>query len=181
MKTLILAAALSVFAYGTFAQCKSVKTEVDKFTKTEKRSAELMVGSINLVTGGTKWLFTFSQEAGKTTLKVNVAMMGEFNQVFGEQTKFMLLLANDELVEFENRVPASPVTQAVTTSARLDVFTTYTLTLEPTKAQLLQLAASEVTDVRVVVPDQKIKSPKVSKKDGKKLSEIAGCLAETAS
>ena len=106
MKTSLLITLFAAMTYSGFAQCKSVKTTVDKFTKTEQRTASIMIGSYNVIKGGTKWLLDFKQEAGETTLQTSIAMIGEFNQVLDEQTKFLLLLSNDEVVELTNTVPA---------------------------------------------------------------------------
>lgn len=180
MKSSILFILFSVVSHWGWAQCKSVKTTVDKFTKTEVRTASVMIGSINVITGGTKWLLDFNQEAGVTTLQTNIAMIGEFNQVLGEDTKFLMLLSNDEVVELTNKVPAKPVTKAIAGSGVVHIYTNYTLTLQPSKAQLEQLAAAATVEVKVTVPDQKIKSPKISKKDGQEITNISKCLQETA-
>ncbi len=180
MRTILLLSMCMVLSHWCTAQCKQVKKETDKFSKKELRTAKMDIGSINFLTGGTKWLLQFNQEAGQTTLETSIAMRGEFNQVLDQSTQFLLLLANDEVVTLANEVPARPVTKVISGSGVVHVFTTYSLTLRPDKEQLSKMAAAPLSEVKVVVPDQKIISPSVSKKDGKAFAEVSACLLQTA-
>ncbi len=180
MKTPGLFIILSMLSLAGYGQCKIVKTQADKFNKKEYREASISVGSVKLFKGGVKWLLTFSQEGGKTTLKASIAMEGEFNQVFDERTKFFFLLGNDQVIELENSVPAKPVTKAIVSSGVAIIFSTYTLTLPISLENMRLMATSNVAEVKVEVPDQNIKSPDISKKEGQQINEIIKCLLETA-
>lgn len=169
----------SIAGYGQ--NCKGVKTEIDKFSKVETKNATINVGKINLFIGGVKWKLEFIQENGETTYKANIAILGEFNQVFGLDTKFYFLLDNDEVVAVTNTLPAKPVTQVLNDgNGNVTVFTTYILTFNLDKEELLRLGKGVVTDVKVEVPDQKIKSPTITKNKGQQLQDVVNCLAVTA-
>lgn len=180
MKIVILSLFLSVVSLVGYSQCKSVKTSTDKFTKKEQKTASITVGSINMFTGGTKWLLEFVQEDGQTHLKANIAMKGEYNQIFDEATQMYLLLDNDNVVKVANAVSAKPVTKVISGNGVVHVFTTYTLTFPLSKEDLQGLSSAHMIDLKVEVPDQKIKSPSISSKDGKQVRTISGCLLETA-
>lgn len=166
---------------GYSQNCKAVKTQIDKFSKKETKNATINVGKINPLTGGVKWRFEFIQENGNTTYLAHIAMIGEFNQVFGLDTKFYFLLDNDDVITLNNTVPAKPITQVLSGGpGTVNVFTTYVITCNLDKEDLLKLGTGVLTDVKVEVPGQKIKAPIITKKKGQQLQDVVNCLAVTA-
>lgn len=166
---------------GYSQNCKIVKTEVDKFSKKEMKIATIDVGKVNPFAGGVKWRLEFIQENGKTTLKANIAMTGEFNQVFKDDTRFYFLLDNGDVITKNNSLDAKPITQVINGgNGVVNVFTTYLLTINLSNEDLEKLGKGAVTDVKVEVPDQKIKSPVISKKSGSLIRDAAICLVKTA-
>lgn len=182
MKKLFIVGCLLLPTALMAQDCKQVKQEVDKFSKKETRVGEVTFGRIKMMSmkPSTKWLININQEEGKTSIIASIAALGEYNQVLDQNAQFYFLMDNGTVVKLQNKENAKPVTQAVGGNGTVAVFTTYILTLQPTKEELAQLSSGLLTDVKVEVPDQKIQAPEVDGKQAKKFKSIIECMAATA-
>lgn len=174
---------LSASSFCVNAQnCKGVKTEIDKFSKKETKSSAVTLGKLKFVStsGSIKWLLNIKQEEGKTFIETSIASVGEINQKMDENTVFMFLMDNGEVINLPNQGTAMPVTQAYTANGRVNVYTTFLLILEPTMEQLKSLCSGSITDVKVEIPNLKIQSPEIGTKDAKNFNDVMNCMLTTA-
>jgi len=179
-KIWILSLTLLASGLGTYAKnCKSVKDKKDAFSDKMERTAKVSIGKFNPMGGGVKWLWEFLQADGATTFKLSVAMTGEFNQPFEQGTPLLLKLENGQLIKLETINSSNPVTQAITGSGTVAIFTTYMLSFKPSKEELIALSQSVITDLKVDIPDRTIKSPKVVNNQMEQIMDICGCLLAT--
>ena len=181
MKKILTAAATLLFmSAGAYAQnCKLVKEKKDAFSDKSEKTAQVVTGKVSLM-GGIKWLWEFHQADGATSIKLSIAMMGEFNQPFEQGTRLLLKLENGKVLTLTTVNNANPVTQALNGgSGTINVFTTYMLSFKPAKEDLTALSQSTITDLKVDIPDRTIVSPKVVKKQMEQIMNVSGCLLAT--
>lgn len=161
--------------------CKGIKDKKDPFTNKIERKAEVTIGKASPFAGGIKWRIDLNQVDGITTMKWNIAMMGEFNQAFPQGTKLLLRLDNGTILTQESTERSSPVTQAINGGGVIHIFSTYTLSFTPDKEILESLSQSPITDIKVTVPDRHIESPKIVKKQMTDLMHAFNCFLQTQS
>lgn len=180
--TLLITSVLLSAATVIAQDCKDVKTSMDKFTKKETKEGKVSFGKLKIVsfTGSIKWLLNIKQEEGKTFIETHIAVTGEVNQVLDETTVFSILLENGEVVKLNNVGNAKPVTKAQASNGQLNVYTQFMLVLEPTLEELKMLTSSNITDVKIDVPNLVIKSPEISAKDAKNFNHVMNCMLSTA-
>ncbi|WP_276132184.1 hypothetical protein [Polluticoccus soli] len=172
-KSLFLFGVSLMLGISTYAQdCPGMKSKKDAFTnKTEKTGRVVLSGS------GLKWSVDLSQSEGKSSMKWGIAMNGEANQKIEKGTPLLLKLEDGSVVTIPTSETSSPVTQAASGGAgTVYVYSVYYLNFDLPKETLQKLAKSPITDLKIDVPGQELKSPKVKGKQTGKLQEMFTCL-----
>ena len=171
--TLFLVALSLVMSSSAIAQnCSELKEKKDPFTNKTEKTAKVTIGNLM-----TKWSVDINQSDGQTYMKWGIAMQGDFKQVFEQGTQLLLKLEDGSVLQLPTSEPSSPVTKVTDGGAgTVNIFTIYYLKFDLTKETLGKLAKSEITDIKVNVPGQEIKNPKIKSNQMGKLQDIFSCL-----
>lgn len=171
-KTLYLLTFALILGTNAIAQCGDVEEKKDAFTNKSTRHALIKIGNMAI-----KWGVEVEASEGKTTMKWHIAMQGEFNQKVDVGTNLLLKLADGTVVKLPTAEASSPVTQAYNGGAgTVVIFTTYILKFDVAEETIAQLAKSPITDIKVDVPDQRIKNPKIKESQMEKIQDVFKCL-----
>ena len=173
MKKLIILLSLAM-AFGTkaVAQCGDVEEKKDPFSNSTTKHALIKIGNLAI-----KWGVEVDAADGKTTMKWHIAMQGEFNQKVDAGTNLLLKLADGTVLKLPTTESSSPVTQVYNGGAgTVVIFTTYILKFDIGNETIAQMAKSPITDIKVDVPDQRIKNPKIKENQMEKVQDVFKCL-----
>jgi hypothetical protein len=121
------------------------------------------------------WKIGFSINDAIYAVSLVIVLPGEINTGINKGDSLYIKLKNNEIIKLAASNNVSPKTYVAGSGAYAAVVSDFSPVYECTKEEIMKISQSPVTVIRIFVGQQFLETP-VDEKNGKKISDAAGCI-----
>jgi hypothetical protein len=121
------------------------------------------------------WKIGFSINDAIYAVSLVIVLPGEINTGINKGDSLYIKLKNNEIIKLAASNNVSTKTYVAGSGAYAAVVSDFSPVYECTKEEIMKISQSPVTVIRIFVGQQFLETP-VDEKNGKKISDAAGCI-----
>jgi hypothetical protein len=172
MKATVIISMVALLIYSTGINAKKCSYEIDK---TDEFSGKII--KMTSATLAKSWKIGFSRNDTIYAVSLVIVLPGEINTGINQGDSLYVKLKNNEIIKLTASNNVAPRTYVAGSGAYAAVLSDFSPVYECTKEEIMKIIQSPVKIVRVFVGQQFLETP-VDEKNGKKISDAAGCILE---